>query len=303
MTWHLWALKPIATIGIFLLAAFGCSQFSIPHKPVSSSDIDMLDAKGFTHVGAKKIHAMQEMRRPIGVCKAKRNVCGMDAGISAGFLLDPQEAFYDVANPPFAIFFGDGKSDYDKLGEGYPIMRPVRLPSIGLGVFPHTLAMFWTKSFKHHQAKHFGFDKVKDLLERAQEEIKAGRPILVQVRISAPGFPLFLPDDHLGPRGFHNAHWVVVLGFSDREWLIRDNSGLEGTVDYERSFSWLITISNESFEKIANLAALADDLKTYQNEPNLPVFLDDWDSQDNDQQLREDFRAMKAFNLIAFEKK
>jgi hypothetical protein len=287
----------------------GCGQFSIPHEPVMDQNIDGLEGEGFTHVGAARIHAMQEMKRAEGICHGKQNICGLQAGVSAAFLLDPQEAYYDVKNPPSYIAYGDGKTDYDKLGQSYPIMRPVRLKKFDLGLLSDTLSSFWTKNLRHHKTEALGFDSVGELSKRVKNEIKAGRPVLLQVRISAPDFPLFLPDDHLGPRGFHNAHWVVVLGFSDKEWLIRDNGGLQGTVDYSKHKSVnheivkLIRITNESFEKIANLSDLADDVKSYLTEPNLPIFLDNWDNGDGNEQLKRDFRSMKAFNAIIFSRK
>ena len=292
----------ISFFAVSLLICSGC-QFTIPHQSVLDAEIDNLAAQGFTLVGAQKIRDMQNMKRPFGICREKRNVCGMQAGISAVFLLDPQEAFYDVKNPPSFISFGDGKTQYDGLGEKYPIMRPRALRSVDLGVMPNTLAAFWTLNLKYHQAVDLGFNTAEELEDKAKEEIKAGRPVLVQVRISAPGYPLYLPEEHLGPRGFNNAHWIVIVGFSDKEWLVRDNGGLEGTVDYKKSLSLLIRISKQSFTGLIDLSALSDDVKLYLDDPQLPVILDDWDNGDNDKQLRKDFEMMRPYNLIAFTKK
>lgn len=298
--------KKFFYLGFCCLSLFTGScgmQLTIPHQDVMSYEIDSLENQGFTTVGAAKIRSMQDMKRPQGICKTKRNVCGMDAGVSAGFLLDPQEAFYDVNNPPYIIRFGDGTTAYDKIGQEYPIMRPKALRNVDVGVSPLTLAEFWSRSFSHHKAQFFGFADNGSFFKKAKEEIAAGRPVLVQVRVSAPGFPLYMPDKHLGPRGFYNAHWVVLIGFSDNEWLIRDNGGLAGTLDYSGRFSYLLKISHANLDRIANNASLSEDIKLYLDEPDLPIFLDDWDNTDNDEQLRRDFRTMQAYNLISFARK
>ena len=79
----------LLTIKMFLFSACGM-QLTIPHQPVSKSEIANLTSEGFTHVGEKNILEMQDMKTALGICKGKRNVCGMNAGIRAGFLLSPR---------------------------------------------------------------------------------------------------------------------------------------------------------------------------------------------------------------------
>jgi hypothetical protein len=231
----------------------------------------------------------------------------MDAGIRAGFLLNPQETFYDVNNPPSMISYGDG-SKYDKVGQEYPIIRPKEFKDRDFGVLPATLARFWSKQFSHFNAIDEHFDDVAQFLSVIKQEIKEKRPVLVLVRIiGSEGLPAFLPDPHLGLRTFFNTHWIVIVGFSEQgegEWLIRDNGGLMGTVKYEPfGDSRLITISDASFKKIDNVDSLAEDVKLYLSEPDLPVFLEDPTLNDEQKELKEDFLKLKSFNLIRFAKK
>lgn len=270
-------------------------QLTVPFKSIEALDLKELSGKGFTTIDVLRIEKMLTMREA-PTCSEKRNVCGLKAGIRAGFVLEPQEIFYREED------FLDA-AEYQRLVNEYPIMKPTGLNDYDLGLLAETLAAFWSRVYKYHNAQSLGFDNVQELIDKSKAELKDGRPVLLQVRISAPGFPLYLPDSHLGARGFHNGHWVVLLGFSEKEWLISDNGGLSGTLKPDGSAPYLLTISNDSLKKIANLSTLSEDVKQYLDEPTLPVYLDDWDNSDNDEQLRKDFRLMRPYNLVVLSKK
>lgn len=286
-----------------LLIISGCGmQLTIPGKPVFGDDINKLKSQGFITVGAQNITEMQNMVRPRGICKTKRNVCGMDAGISAAFLLNPREAFYDLEKPPARL---DEMLGYSKLAKEYPIMRPKEFPTVDVGVFPNTLATFWTRHLKNFTAKALSFDSFDELLPVIKKEIKDGRPVLIDVRITPQGLPAFMPDDHLGLRAFWNGHWIVLVGYNEKgegEWLVRDNGGLYDTVKGYLG-TGLIKISQPSLKKLADNAELAEDLKLYIGDPSLPIFLDDWDNSDNEAQLQKDFKDIKVYNIVVFKKR
>lgn len=289
-------------LSIFIVNSCGL-QMTVPGKAISADDIKKLESEGFNTVGAKNIAEMQNMRTACEYSGQthKGNICGLDAGVSAAFLLTPREAFYDINNPESF----ERIKRYGKLRDDYPIMRPKAFPKKDVGLFPDTLAAFWTHELKNFKAQALGFNNFQDLAKIAKREIDEGRPVLIQVRITPSGLPVFLPDQHLGIRTFWNAHWIVLIGYNNQgegQWLIKDNGGLRDTVIAQLSTK-LLVISQPSLEKIANNTELASEVKLYIDDPNLPIFLDDWKKSDDKEQLQRDFKEMKDYNIIIFEKR
>lgn len=281
----------------------------IEHQEVNINDLDQLSNKGFVHLGAANIEEMQRMQRPFGSCKSqaglsKRNICGFDAGISAGFLLDPREAFYDVAA---------AKSDaavptrYEEIGKLYPIIRSKQVPTNDAGTLPHTLAGFWSEHFKYHKAIDISSDKYEEIEKRIFKEIDDKRPVLINIMVTAGGLPSLMPDNELGLRTIQATHWVVIVGYNNvkKEWLIRDNGGINDILKY-RSHQHLFTISYTNLKRISNNEDVKEDIMRYATEEVLPIYLEDnKDPNDKDgiAQLKEDFNLFRTYNIIVFEKK
>lgn len=271
-------------------------QLIVPAWDVIDSpyNLKQLEESGFITVGVEKISFMQRVRALY--CSRKTQVCGANAAVSAASLLTPKE-LSSVQWPTH----GQGTIEsYEKFFEAYPIMRPKAFPKKDVGVLQSTLASFLNKQMNHHRATNIGSYKFSKIEPIIKNEIRAGRPVLINVRIT--DLPLVMPDKDLGLRTFSNSHWIVLIGFNDvdKQWLIRDNGDLYSSTT-ARVDTRLIRMSFSSLTRLANNAEFADDVKLYLDDPDLPVFLDDWNDGDEALQLKKDFREMKAFNIIIFE--
>ena len=291
----------------FLISA--CSiTFPIPHKAWDNS-IDNLDSYGFSYLGKDKTTDMQKLYMPMQYqntekSKVKTNVCGLQAGISTGALFDDKEIFYDDTNTSIMLNPLGGK-DYIKLTNSYPIMRSGLYDNGGVGVFPLSLANFWTSKFKNYKASAHALDNLEEMISVIKKEITINKmPVMLNVKIIGDALPIIMPDNNLGLRVFLSTHWIVVLGFNEKtqEWLIRDNGGLEGVVKYENA-ERLISISDKGLKYIANVGELSDDVKSYVNDRNLPIYLDDATSNDPEAEIKKDFIFLKKYNFITFSRK
>lgn len=275
-------------------------QLTVPAQSVSNSEIDNLAAKGFIGVSPSSIASMEKMYVPYNFCPKKRNTCGLYAGIRVGFVLDPQEVFYNTST----TLPNDAR--YKKLAEDYPIMRVRDIKEGGeVGLLPGSMARFWSQEFKSHKASAMSFESQERMFEKMKEELKEGRPVILNVQVSGAGIPVFVPENHFGLRTFPMTHWIVILAYSEKDggsWLIRDNGGLGGTLTPEH-VTELLTMSDKSLRTLANVGALADELKLYLDEPLLPIVLADPKEDSQQTLLKEDFRSITAFNIIVFSRK
>jgi len=302
---------------ILITASCGIGlDYSIPYEPFSEDDVRSLTQNNWVHMVADNIFDMQKMTRPGAGCKRKQNVCGLDAGISASSLLKPREIFFDP-NDIFYIFKSGDKSGYDILTSEYPIMRSKAFPDYDLGILPNSLSTFWSAQLKHHSSEALAFDSYAPVEDKVKAELREGRPVLAMVRITTSRrLPVFMPDDHLGIRTFWNMHWIAIIGFRENEggkgteWMIRDNGGLFDNLividDPRRAnqppVDHLLKISNRTMKNMFYTGSVAEDLKLYMLEPDLPIFLEDADDDETQSKLRKDFELMKAYNIIVFKK-